>query len=143
MGQHGFRVDGSSIGELGPGDSIGIGLAAMLSGASRYVGLDVVPYAAKAHLAALVDEIAQLYAARAPVPDDTEFARVRPRLSHYAFPDHLVFVDGLNDSAQRVRASVAGGLRAEGDVRYRAPWTTTTDVAPGSLDLVFSQAART
>jgi len=140
LGRHGFRVNGSSIGELGPGDSIGIGLAAMLSGASRYIGLDVVPYAAKANLPALVDEIARLYAARAPIPDDTEFPRVRPRLSHYGFPGHLVMVDGLNDAVERVRAAVARGLRDEGDVAYRAPWARTTDIEQGSLDLVFSQA---
>ena len=140
LGRCGFRVAGSSIGELGPGDSIGIGLAAMLSGASRYVGLDAVPYAAKADLLAFVDEMARLYDAHAAIPDDKEFPRVRPRLSQYDFPEHLVVVNGLNEAVERVRRALAGGLRKEGDVSYRAPWTRASDVAPGSLDLVFSQA---
>jgi len=140
LGQHGFRIGGTSIAELGPGDSIGIGLAAMLSGASRYVGLDAVPYAAKANLSALVAEMTRLYDAQTAIPDDKEFPRVRPRLSRYGFPDHLVVVAGLNEAARRVGAAVADGLREEGEVAYRAPWTRTSDVAPGSLDLVFSQA---
>jgi hypothetical protein len=34
----------ASVGEIGPGDSLGIGLAALLAGSDRYYGLDVVPY---------------------------------------------------------------------------------------------------
>jgi SAM-dependent methyltransferase len=140
LGQHGFRIAGASVGELGPGDSIGIGLAAMLSGAYRYVGLDVVPYAAKADLLALIDELARLYAARAPIPDDQEFPRVRPWLSSYGFPEHLVAADGQTEAVRRVKAAVAHGLREDGDVAYRAPWTGTGDIRSGSLDLVYSQA---
>ena len=33
LAPYGFRVKGAHVGELGPGDSIGIGLAALLSGA--------------------------------------------------------------------------------------------------------------
>lgn len=44
LGRHGFKIKGAQIGELGSGDSIGMCLAALLSGAPRYVGLDVVPY---------------------------------------------------------------------------------------------------
>jgi SAM-dependent methyltransferase len=139
LDRYGFRVNDACIGELGPGDSIGIGLAAMLSGACRYVGLDVVPYSAKADLRRLVEELAVLYASAAPIPDETEFPRVRPRLPHYGFPKHLVR-PGLNDAVARVRAALANGLRDDGAVSYRAPWGDLTDVETGSLDLVFSQA---
>ena len=45
LDRYGFSGKDAAIGELGPGDSIGTGIAALLSGARRYVGLDAVPYA--------------------------------------------------------------------------------------------------
>lgn len=84
---HGFRVHGARIGELGPGDSIGGGLAALLCGADHYVGLDVVPFSANADLLKTFDELVQLYSRREPIPDHNEFPRVRPRLECYDFPN--------------------------------------------------------
>src|SRR5215831_10510080 len=60
--QSGFRIEGAHIGELGPGDSIGIGLAALLAGAATYVGLDVVPFSSSANLVGIFDELCYLYA---------------------------------------------------------------------------------
>jgi hypothetical protein len=59
--RYGFKITGARIGELGPGDSIGIGLAALLSGATGYVGLDIVPFSAKADLKSIFEELVQLY----------------------------------------------------------------------------------
>src|SRR5258708_2426522 len=61
LSQHGFQLKGSRVGELGPGDSIGIGLAALLSGADQYVGLDIVPFSAKANLETILDDLIALY----------------------------------------------------------------------------------
>ena len=70
-----------SVAELGPGDSLGIGLAALLSGANRLEALDVVPYASLAGNLTLLDEIAALLARGAPIPGDEEFPGVVPRLT--------------------------------------------------------------
>ena len=77
---YGFQVKGARIGELGPGDSIGIGLAALLSGAAKYVGLDIVPFSSRANLESIFDELVQLYSHRNTIPHANRVSTVRPRL---------------------------------------------------------------
>ena len=136
----GFTVQDAVISELGPGDSIGTGLAALLSGARRYIGLDLVPYSTKANLDLLLHELVALYSRRAPIPDHHVFPRMRPRLASYAFPEHLVDTAGLTASADRLRAALTAGLEGGSDISYRAPWTSISDIEAGSIDLIFSQA---
>src|SRR5437899_2222019 len=90
LDRFGFRIKGARIGELGPGDSIGIGLAALLSGATRYVGLDIVPFSARADLEGIYDELVHLYSRREPVPNENEFPLVRPKIDSYEFATHLL-----------------------------------------------------
>src|SRR6266511_3145040 len=66
----GFHIKGARVGELGPGDSIGTGLAALLSGAEHYIGLDMLPFSAKADLESTFDELVRLYSTREPIPDN-------------------------------------------------------------------------
>jgi hypothetical protein len=137
---YGFKISGAHIGELGPGDSIGIGLAALLSGASWYVGLDVMPFSAKADLECVLTALAQMYSRRESIPDDSEFPLVRPILDSYRFPDHLVDWTDFDDRAASIHNELRGGLHNGQCVTYRAPWTSPDNIAAASLDLVFSQA---
>jgi len=140
LSRHGFRLKGSRVGELGPGDSIGIGLAALLSGADQYVGLDIIPFSAKADLAAVFDELVQLYSRREPIPDNGEFPRLRPRLNSYEFPSHLIDAKECAARAEGIRSALGTMLTGSQVINYQAPWTSPRDIAPASLDLIFSQA---
>jgi SAM-dependent methyltransferase len=141
LAQHGFKLPGAAIGELGPGDSIGTGLAAVLSGAGRYVGLDIVPYLAKADLHRIFNELAQLFGSSEPIPDHIEFPRMRPRLVSYDFPCNLIDLEFLPERISGLESVLQSRMASHGvDVGYHAPWTSAADVEPASLDLVFSQA---
>ena len=135
----GFDAKGARIAELGPGDSIGTGLAALLSGAYYYVGLDVVAFLPR-NVEAIFESLVNLYRARAPIPDDTEFPRVEPKLESYEFPDYAIELPGFEDRVNQIRKEIKQGLQNGRMVRYHAPWTTVDGIAPRSLDLVFSQA---
>src|SRR5262245_22309033 len=59
----GLNSDPKTVAELGPGDSLGVGLAALLSGAERYYALDVVEHANAAHNIVVLDALVELFRA--------------------------------------------------------------------------------
>jgi SAM-dependent methyltransferase len=136
----GFKINGAQIGELGPGDSIGIGLAALLSGATRYVGLDIVPFSAKVDQEGIFDELVQMFSRKEPIPDHNEFPLIRPTLNSYEFPNHLIDWTDFADKAKKISSEVKIGVNSGKFVSYQAPWTSPDNIAAASLDLVFSQA---
>jgi SAM-dependent methyltransferase len=137
-------LDGTVV-ELGPGDSVGMGLAALLSGARRYVAIDVVRHADVGHNLAVLDELVGLFGRREPVPGSEEFSAIRPDLDDYAFPGAILAPEAMaaNLASDRV-AAIAAALRGDpaGDptVRYVDPAMASRLIAPASVDWVFSQA---
>jgi hypothetical protein len=135
----------STVVELGPGDSIGLGLAALLTGADRYIGLDVLAHASIETNLRVLDELVALFRQRAPLPDDVAFPRTYPRLASYAFPrgliDESVLADRLSDeNVNRLKEAVRNADAGNGTVQYRWPWSAAS-VAPASVDLIISQGA--
>ena len=134
----------AAIAELGPGDSLGIGLAAMLCGADRLQALDVVPYAAASENVAVLRELAQLVAGREPVPGDDEFPGIVPRLRDYRFPEELlgqmvVHPDLIEDRRGRIERALLGQA-TDVTVTYRVPWDSTARSIAEPVDLLYSQA---
>jgi SAM-dependent methyltransferase len=140
LDQCGFKIKDARVGELGPGDSIGIGLAALLSGASQYIGLDIVPYSAKTDLRKIFDELLHMYTQSERIPDDKEFPFVRPQIESYDFPYGLIDRHDFSPRVEKIRMQVMEGVNSGGCLMYKAPWTSLPDIALASLDLIFSQA---
>src|SRR5436305_500844 len=61
----GAAVPRGTVVELGPGDSIGLGLAAILSGSETYVGLDVLEHASNETNLRVLDELVAIIRAMA------------------------------------------------------------------------------
>ncbi len=128
------------VAELGPGDSLGIGLAALLSGAQRYVALDLVRYSAPAKNLQIFDELAQLLSARTPIPDASEFPFLYPRLDSYEFPASLGGAAPSPERLAAIRRSIEQPEAANSLIRYQAPWTAAGVIEEASVDYIFSQA---
>jgi Methyltransferase domain len=135
----------SCVAELGPGDSLGVGLAAILSGSGRYVALDAKPHANPAQNLAIFEELVGLFRRREPIPDDVEFPLIRPKLQDYRFPAQILSEDRLSATLSKsrieaIRGAILGHPGSGVSLDYRAPWTDASVVMSGSVDFLFSQA---
>lgn len=133
--------------EIGPGDSLGTGLAALLSGVERYHALDLVPQALREASLGLLDELVGLYRARQARPAPG-WPDIDPLLGPGLFPDRILGVDRLASSLapariQCIREALLdpAGFSRDGSIRlhHAAPWRPE-DVDEGSVDLAFSHA---
>jgi hypothetical protein len=131
--------------ELGPGDSIGLGLAALLTGVESYVGLDVLEHASPRTNVRVLDELVELFRRHAPIPDEHAFPLLHPRLHSYDFPERLLDERRLAErtSFQNV-AALRTAVRQLGNdgtpIQYRCPWSPSS-VEASTVDLVVTQVA--
>jgi predicted SAM-dependent methyltransferase len=133
------------VAELGPGDSIGIGVAALLSGAERYFALDLVRYSSAARTLGIFDELVTLFARREPIPGGAEFPALRPSLDDLRFPHAILDGDRLDAALapprlESIRASIQDTDRAGSVIHYHAPWSDASVLRPESVDHIYSQA---
>jgi len=146
--ENGMSGAPKSVVEIGPGGSLGTGLAALLSGSHAYCGLDAIDLAQPETNLVVFDELVELFQRREAVPGTEEFPRVGPALQTYAFPSHVITNEVLTaalaaDRVRAIRGMIArGGSNESGSVslRYVAPWSDPAIVGPGAADFVFSQA---
>ncbi|MBN8436971.1 MAG: methyltransferase domain-containing protein [Candidatus Accumulibacter sp.] len=142
--QHGLATDPHTIVELGPGDSIGIGLMALLTGAEQYYAIDAVRHASSATNSLIFDELTKLLTAQTPIPSGGEFAEILPKLDDYRFPTKILNEIRLSqflatDRLSRLRMALASDL-VTGPIRYLAPMGRMHDIPVNSVDLIISQA---
>jgi len=149
-GRNGLSHHPAVVAELGPGDSLGIGLAALLSGSSTYYALDVVEFASLERNLVILNELVELFRTRAPVPDEQEFPHLRPLLDNYDFPGDLLpdaqIVAAMRpERVEAIRAALVSPNTDAGQtegvlIRYQVPWNDSGIIEPNSVDLLFSQA---
>lgn len=141
----GLDVCPRSVAELGPGDSIGIGLAALISGAEEYAAFDVVRFANSQRNLDVFEELVSLFRSRSKVPGDDEWPKVRPRLEKYGFP-HDVFSEARMEKAldysrlDWIRKAIKNPGLEGSPIRYMVPWYERSVIRSESVDMIFSQA---
>jgi len=137
------------VAEIGPGESLGIGIAALLSGAERYYALDVVEHATLESNLTIFDGLVSLFQAKVSIPDDVEFPEVKPSLQQYRFPSQILNQRRLGSALEpqqiatlrRALSQVSSSHSGRGPISYIVPWTSMAVLEPESVDLIVSQAA--
>ena len=147
--QSGMREVPKTLAELGPGMSLGTGLAAMLSGVDHYYALDVVQHSSIEINLRIFDELVEMFRRRAPRPVKG-WPDYDPYLDATLFPGDILTDDLLKRTLApvrlaRIRNAIVQGASSgpEVTIQYMAPWADEHVIRPESVDLIFSHAVLT
>lgn len=141
--QHGMHYIPSTVVELGPGASIGTGLAALLSGADRYVGIDAVAHATGNADLQIFRELCWMFEQRTPRPN-RGFPSFDMYLDAQLFPSHILTRQHLEQALEAARlnrlqqAVMALSTHSPRHaIRYHT-WNDRNGLGEAQVDLVFS-----
>jgi hypothetical protein len=137
-----------TIAEIGPGESLGTGIAALISGADSYYTFDSVRLTNPGTDQNILEELIQLFQNEEDIPGPDEFPLVKPFLASYEFPKSILSTRHLKEKMlklrlENIRQALANSENKTNPIRisYRAPDYNLKDVADNQFDLIFSQTA--
>jgi hypothetical protein len=142
---HGLPAIPEVIAELGPGDSLGVGLCALLSGADQYVGLDVVAHSSSESNQTVLDDLLRMFRERTPNPDHG-WPQFDSYLDARHFPGQVLTEAALEralrpDRIDDIRRAITRPAEPNPiSVEYKAPWFDPRVIEPDSVDLILSQS---
>ncbi len=146
--KHNLETYPKVVAELGPGESLGTGLAALLSGAEKYYAFDIVKHADTKRNLIIFKELLDLFKKREGIPDEEEFPEIRPRLNSYDFPDEILTENRIEKALRKKRVEKIKESILKEDyinedsnhISYFVPWNNTKIIERESVDMIFSQA---
>ena len=143
--KNGFTKIPDTVAELGPGNSLGTGLAGLLSGSKKFYALDAIEHTDIQKNIEIFDELIKLFANHSDLPDDNEFPRALPRLTSYNFPSDIFTENKFETSdeksrIQSLRNELIDMKKQKNSIRYMCPWNDPKIIKNDSVDVVFSQA---
>ena len=103
-----------AIGEIGPGDSVGVGLCALVDGASVYYGLDAIAHTNIQTNTQIFQELVAIYKTK-----------------------HIDIKDKIKDE---LLWDIRNMNKLKSKIKYSAPWWIKDTIVNDSLDVVISTA---
>lgn len=142
--KYGLDSDPRIVAELGPGESLGVGLAALISGCDEYFAFDVVEHSGIEKCVSVFEELVTLFQERAPIPGRDEFPEVKPYLDRYDFPHDILTDKRLGRALDKARLDrIRDSIVSQADssmIHYMVPWNGVEVLEAGSVDMILSQA---
>jgi hypothetical protein len=136
----------NTLAELGPGDSIGVGIAALLSGANHYYGLDIKRYSSLDRNLKILDELADLFKRKAPRPVKG-FPDFDALLDENLFPNAILTDRVLSNALHpariaAIKQAIINGVSDDGtiSIQYIVPWNDEKNIEPQSVDVIVSHS---
>lgn len=144
--ESGLRAMPNTVAEIGPGDSLGVGLASLLSGANNYYALDVVERSNVDLNLKVLEELIELFKARAgrPTKGWPDYDRY---LDENLFPKHILTDELLSRSLSEERISLIrnavvnqGAPDQEITIKHAVPWIDEDVIDKETVDLILSHS---
>jgi len=142
---HGLTAIPQTIAELGPGESMGVGLCWLLSGSSRYVGLDVLAHSNVERNLLVFEQLVERFRKRTPNAD-LGWPHFSSYLDSRAFPSGILGEAVLDEALrpERIdairRAVISSSPQNPIMAEYKAPWLDPRVIEPASVDLITSHS---
>lgn len=136
----------TTMAELGPGGSLGVGLAAILSGVSEYSALDVVEYANTDNNLRVFEELVEMFKRKQPRTEKgwPDFDELLPTS---LFPDEILTSDILHKTLDPHRLeAIRNAIRNPGQtfdsirINYHVPWNNEQVVKQNTIDFLLSHS---
>ncbi len=134
--RHGLSTEPAVVAEIGPGNSLGVGLCALLTGSRAYYAIDIETYANTARNLQIFSEIIKILQEKTPDP-----------LSETAFPFHILTDQRLARTLEPMRVNLIKQciLQMNQTVQgmylgYAAPGNNSPALQENSVDLILSHA---
>jgi hypothetical protein len=136
----GFTIP-KTVAELGPGGSLGVGLAALLSGADTYYALDIVKYSKIESNLDLLDGLVELFGNRTPVSTGYAGDSLQPPVfPHHILTDELLAETLAESRLADIRRAIAApdGRSGPITIEYTVPWSDPAVIRRHEVDLIVS-----
>lgn len=134
--KNGLSIQPNTIAELGPGDSLGIGLAALISGTNKYYALDVIEHTSNKKNIEIFDELVNFFKNQEKIIDESEFP-------NYIFTDERLneaLSQDRIDSIRNTLSKLGHGDENNKQIFYFVPWTDTKIIKEASVNMAYSHA---
>jgi hypothetical protein len=144
--ENGMRSMPHTLAELGPGDSLGVGLAAMLCGVRNYYALDVVNHSNPEINLKIFDELVTFLKCRTgrPTKGWPDFDKY---LDSSFFPSHILNDQLLKESLSEKRIeAIRNAIQNpahhtdEVTIKYMVPWSDEKIIEKNTVDAILSHS---
>jgi hypothetical protein len=138
-------VNLDNIAEIGSSSSLGVCLAALITGTRSYSSLEIKKYEFVHKNLIMFEELVHLFRKREAIPDDREFPRINIKLSSYKFPYDILSEEDLSlllseSRLNDIRKSINNLGKRNIILKCYVPWEDSLDKLNESFDLIFSRA---
>lgn len=131
--------------ELGPGDSLGIGLASLLSGSKKLYALDVIKYWDSKRNLEIFEELVVLFKGKTEIPNETEYPMLKSPIDSCEFPSAILSDATLKETLAEDRLNVIRKEIMDIDnpdnifITYYIPWKETDINRDNKIDFIYSE----